>query len=92
MTLRDIIVGIDTIDRTLTIYMQDLSNPASEAILLEQDEDSSILRTYNGQEYHYLLEVFLAKEVIEDFVVIQGRKPSIEEALKRVYDYGVNDA
>ncbi|SFW82039.1 hypothetical protein SAMN05661012_05185 [Chitinophaga sancti] len=52
MTLRDIIAGIDTIDRDLTIYFQDLSNPASEAILLEQDEDGSILRTYNGQEYH----------------------------------------
>ncbi|WP_440135648.1 hypothetical protein [Chitinophaga sancti] len=91
MTLRDIIVGIDTIDMTLTIYMQDLSNPASEAILLEQDEDGSILRTYNGQEYHYLLEVFLAKEIKDDFVVTQGRKPSVEEALNWVYDYGVND-
>ncbi|SFW82035.1 hypothetical protein [Chitinophaga sancti] len=39
----------------------------------------------------YLLEVFLAKEIMDDFVVTQGRKPSVEEALNWVYDYGVND-
>lgn len=92
MTLRDIITEIDTIDSALTIYLLDLSNSDSEAILLEQDENGSIFRTFNRAQYHYLLEVFLAKEIMDDFQVTKGRKPSVEEAVQWVYEYGINDA
>ncbi|OMP75967.1 hypothetical protein [[Flexibacter] sp. ATCC 35208] len=91
MTLRDLIINISDIDGTLTIYMLDLFNPESDVVLIEQDQADNNLKIVNGQEYHYLLEVFLAKEIIEDFVVTQGREPSTEEALKWVYDYGIKD-
>lgn len=92
MSLKEIVAGINELDRELCIYLTDLSNPASNAVLLDPEEDDSILRVVDGMEYHYLLEISLALKVIKDFNVTMGRKPSLEEAVQWIYEYAMNDA
>lgn len=46
----------------------------------------------DGKTYHYLLEVFIAAEVLEDWSESLGYKPTLEESAKRLYDYAINDA
>lgn len=92
MKLIDVVMDINNINRELCIYLLDLSNPESEAVLLDPYEDDSILRVVNGQEYHYLLEISLALKVIKDFNITLGRKPAIEESIQWIYEYGINDA
>ncbi len=45
-----------------------------------------------GRKYYYLLEVFLAKEFVDDWVASLDYEPTKEEKAKRLYNYAINDA
>ena len=64
----------------------------SDIILEYPEDDDNGIKIENGNKYYYLLEVFLAKEFIIDWIDSLNYSPSQDEIAKRLYEYGINDA
>mgnify|MGYP003574867642 CR=1 FL=1 len=91
MNLTDFIKNIENIDNDAIIFLE-YEDDANSDIILLYAEDDSIVREKNGHKYFYLIEVFLAKEFVEDWIASLDYTPTIEETAKRLYEYGCNDA
>lgn len=92
MKLIDIIENIDQIGDEMTIFLEDISNYESEIFLVNGEGECGLIKEEQGKKYHYLLEVFIAKEFIEDWLPTLNHQPTSNEIAKRVYEYGINDA
>lgn len=90
MKLIDLIKDIDNIDQEAIIFQEEKENPNSD-IILSFAEDGGI-KEVGGRKYYYFIEVFLAKEFVDDWVASLDYEPTIEEKAKRLYDYAMNDA
>lgn len=89
MKLTDLIENIETKDQDAIIFQENLEDLKSD-IILSHAEDATIEE--NGKKYHYLIEVFLATEFIEDWISSLKHHPSNEEIAQRLYEYAINDA
>jgi hypothetical protein len=64
----------------------------SPAIVLAPTDDD-VVQVVEGVEYRYLLEVFLAKEVVEAYQEHHGTlRPTADEKLKAIIYYAEHDA
>jgi len=91
-TLLDLIDAIDDLDPGLTIYIEDIPELSihSKALARPPRDDGSI---YPEDGFVYLLEVDLAKEVVEVWKSWRsGRIPTSEQKAEAVLYYGLNDA
>jgi len=91
MKLTDLIKDIESIDQEAIIFQEDRGNPNSDIILSFVEEGDEGIKEEAGRKYYYLIEVFLAKEFVEDWETSLDYEPSIEEKAKRLYDYAIND-
>jgi hypothetical protein len=95
MTLAELLRGLEHVDNDLTIYASALPmwNPDSEAAALINPDDSAHPITVSGIQMEYLLEVFIAKEILEDWQDWRGGKVlSAEEMCEVVIYYATHDA
>ena len=92
MKLIDLVNSIGSIDEEAIIFQEDRENFESDIILSFLEEGDEAVKFENGKKYYYLLEVFLAKEFIEDWVASLDYAPTTEQIAKRLHDYAVNDA
>ncbi|MDN4028667.1 hypothetical protein [Chryseobacterium gambrini] len=92
MNLIDFVSKINDVDEDLIIFLKNMDDYKSEIILSYPEDDDNGIKEENGNKYHYLIEVFLAKEFIEDWVASLKSAPSYEDIAKRLYEYGINDA
>ena len=92
MKLTDLIKDIENIDQEAIIFQEDRENPNSDIILSFAEEGDEGIKNVEGRKYYYLIEVFLAKEFVEDWEASLDYKPTLEETAKRLYDYAINDA
>ncbi|SDD43761.1 hypothetical protein [Niabella drilacis] len=92
MKLTDLIKDIENIDEEAIIFQEDRENPNSDIILSFAEEGDEGVKEVEGRKYYYLIEVFLAKEFVEDWAASLGHEPTLEEKVKRLYDYAINDA
>lgn len=92
MNLIDLIRNIENIDDDAIIFQEDKENFNSDIILSHAEEGDGGFKEDKGKKYFYLIEVFLAKEFIEDWIENLEYKPTEEEIAKRVYEYAINDA
>lgn len=93
MTLIELIERLDSIDDELTIYAE--KNPDwsanSLAVVCPEPEEGGVPDEARGMSY--LLEVFLAKEVIEDMGEGRGgRGSTAQDKCEAVIYYAENDA
>lgn len=91
MKLVDITANLEQLDDSLTIFLRDLDDSDSEARLLS-GEELEVNQLIDGVSYHYLLEVFIAKEVLEGYFESSRAPMSEAEKAKRIYEYGIFDA
>ena len=92
MKLVDFVNTIDSIDDESIIFIENKENSESDIILSFAEEGDDGIKEENEKKYYYLLEVFLAKEFIEDWIASLSYNPSDNEIAKRLYDYAINDA
>ena len=92
MTLADIIEKLNDFDDNLTIYAE--RNPqwsgASNAVVCLENENGEVIDA--PPSLSYLLEVDIAKEVMEVWIDWHKRKPSTEEKCSAIIYYAENDA
>ena len=92
MKLVDLIEDIENVNEELIIFQEDMENFNSDIILAFGEEGDEGVKEENGKKYHYLIEVFLAKEFIEDWVASLDYSPNSNEMAKRLHEYAINDA
>ena len=91
MQLIDVIAHLDEYSDEQTIYSRPQPTPHSDAVVLAETEDGSTSPASAGG-LHYVLEVFIAKEVIEVWQEWRGRAPTPDEACRAVLHYAEHDA
>jgi len=92
MKLIDLFKNIESIDEEAIIFIENREHSDSDIILSFAKEGDAAIKEEGGRKYYYLIEVFLAKEFVEDWEGNLGFKPTLEETAKRLYDYATNDA
>ena len=92
MNLVEILENIETIDEELIIFQQDKNDCNSDVILANAEIDDDGLKNENGRTYHYLLEVLLAKEFIEEWTQNLSYVSTPNDIAVRLHYYVRNDA
>lgn len=92
MKLVYIIENIETINEDLIIFQEDENDSSSDVILANVEIYDNGLKNENGKIYHYLLEVFLAKEFIADWIQSLPYVPTPNDIAIRLHYYARNDA
>ncbi|MCG8710938.1 hypothetical protein JHU04_004255 [Brenneria sp. 4F2] len=92
MTLNDIINQIDSFDDGDTIYAVQPWKPDSEAVVATECNDGRLADDVVNVNAAYFLEIFLAKEFLEDRLSNSVQKVSGNEQCLRLIQYVENDA
>ncbi len=92
MKLIDVVENIENLEEELIVFQENRDDYNSDVILSNGEEGDEGVKVENGKKYYYLMEIFLAKEFIEDWVPSLNYSPSPDEITKRLYDYAINDA
>ena len=92
MKLIELIEKIEKFDEELIIFQENRADYNSDIILSNAEEGDQGVKVQNGKKYYYLIEVFLAKEFIEDWIQNLSYSPDPEEIAKILYYYAKNDA
>ena len=95
MTLAELIQQLRSLNDELTIYAEASPQwqPASKAVARLNLDNTTQPINVDGVQLEYLLEVFLAKEVIEGWSEWHGgQTPSVEQMCEAVIYYATYDA
>ena len=92
MNLIELIEVIGDVDEELIIFQENKDDFNSDIILSYGENNDGGRKEENGKKYYYLIEVFLAKEFIEDWTSGLGYNPNQIEIAKRLFEYAINDA
>ncbi len=92
MNLEKFIRDINEVDESLIIFQKDKLSLDSEIALLDGEGGENGVIIKDGAKYLYLLEVFIAKEFIEDWKNSLKFKPTDSEIAQRLFEYAINDA
>jgi hypothetical protein len=92
MTLTDLISQMQIIDENLIIFIDSMNDFNSTIILAYDEEGDNGVKYVDGKQYKYLMEVFLAKEFVEDWKASLAHQPTDSEIAKRLFEYAINDA
>jgi hypothetical protein len=90
MKLIEAVQQLATLDGDSTIYARQPWTPSSEARLaVEGSEEEKKTKT---EGLRYFLEVFIAREFLEDWRSTKKAPPSEEQSCARLIEYATNDA
>jgi hypothetical protein len=92
MKLLEIIEGLNSFDRKETIYASLPWTMNSDAIVTMEPESGGLPPEAEKLGMKYFLEVFIAKDFLDDWKASLGAKPTIEQECSRVIQYAINDA
>ena len=89
--LGDIVSQLDDLDHGLTIYAAKPWAETSGAAVAEEDSHDARAAVESGMVY--MLEVSIAKEVVETWIAWRsGRQPTLPEKCEAIIYYATNDA
>jgi hypothetical protein len=91
MTLEYLVANIDEFDEELIIFQKDELSIDSVVFLFEKDNDD-VVRVKDGVKHLYFLELFIAKEFIEDWTNSLDFKANTKEIALRLLHYAIYDA
>jgi hypothetical protein len=92
MNLESLLKTINEVDDNLIIFQKGKVRLDSEIALFDGEGVEEGILLKDGIQYHYLIEVFLAKEFIEDLASSFDTPPLGKEMAERLFEYAVNDA
>ncbi|MBX7061115.1 MAG: hypothetical protein K1X52_05600 [Pyrinomonadaceae bacterium] len=92
MKLVDAVREIETLDEDLIIFIKDMADQDSNILLSAGNENGRGAVLFQGVKYHYLIEVFLAREFVQALIEDANRELDYSTIAQRLFDYAVNDA
>jgi hypothetical protein len=92
MKLIELIRNLDALDEQSTIYTSWPWLDASEAISAHQPDAGGIPAEAERLNLQYFLEVFVARDFIEDWAKNCVTAPTLEQKCARLIEYATNDS
>jgi hypothetical protein len=90
MTLLEAVQSLDSLDGNGTIYAAEPWTARSEAIVTEEPEAGGVPVAVQERGMKYFLEVFIAREVLEDWV--PDTASTLADKCARLIQYATTDA
>jgi hypothetical protein len=90
MSLIEIVQQLAKLDGDCTIYARHPWTPLMEARLAV--EGSAEETKAKAEGFAYFIEVFIAREFLDDWRATQKRTPNDEQSCARLIEYATNDA
>ncbi len=90
MNLLEAVQKMPKADDDLTIYARQPWSPRAEAVLAIEGSEEEVEAKARG--FEYFLEVFIAREFLDDWRPTQRKAPTDLECCERLIGYAVNDA
>jgi hypothetical protein len=92
MTLLEVTEKLGEADREHTIYAARPWSPDSAALVAAEPERGGVPADAAQHGMSYLLEVFIARDFLDDWQASLAKKPSTQERCRRMIEYAINDA
>lgn len=92
MTLNDSINQLDSFDSDDALYVKKPWKPDSEVVVATEPDDGGVPDQAAKIDAEYFIEIFLAKEFLEDWLSNLDQKPSAQDRCLRLIQYAENDA
>lgn len=92
MTLLDAVKNLDNLDPENTIYAAEPWMETSISIVLREPEDGGLPKDAEEQGLKYFLEVFIARDFLEDWISGLDKEPNLVEKCARLIQYAIKDA
>lgn len=92
VNLLEAVKSLDSHDHESTIYATAPWNAESRVVIVEPPEAGGLPNEAESICAEYFLEVFIAKEFLEDWRLSLNGRPTAEQECARVIQYAINDA
>jgi hypothetical protein len=92
MNLAEVFDRLHEFDHEGTIYAREPWCPTSEAIVATEPASGGLPESARRRALAYFLEVFVAREFLDDWVSSSSTPPTPEEQVQRLIHYAVYDA
>jgi hypothetical protein len=90
MKLLDVVQQVGALDDELTIYARHPWRPTSDVQLaIEGSKEEAAAKDVG---LSYFVEVFIARDFLEDWRAGMERTPTVEQSCERLIEYAMNDA
>jgi len=90
MTLIEAIRDLGKHDAEATIYAAEPWTEESQAVVAFEPEEGGL--PVEAENLSYFLEVFIARDFLEDWEATLGASPTLQELCARLIQYAINDA
>jgi hypothetical protein len=90
-TLIELVANLASYDPELTVYAVRPWTCDSEAVVAREPEQGGLPHQARSCGAEYFIEVFVAKEFLEGWIVSAERRASAQERCERLIHYAVND-
>ena len=91
MKLIDAISNLNSLDEEETIYAPKPWRLDSDVMLMRGRDDGKLPKEAADIGYSYFLEVFIARDFVQDWVEDLDKEPTATEKALRVIEYAVYD-
>ena len=92
MTLRNVIESLDSLNENSTIYAANPWTESSEVMVAQEPEAGGVPGEAAQLGLKYFLEVFIARDFVNDWIASLETPPSLDETCKRLIRYATHDA
>lgn len=92
MTIREAVENLDSLDENSTIYAAKPWTLNSEAIVAPEPDTGGLPVEATQLGLVYFLEVFIARDFVNDWIASLPQQPSLDETCIRVIHYATHDA
>jgi hypothetical protein len=92
MTLADVLGSLDSFDAEDTIYAAEPWGKESKAIVTRELDTGGVPEEAQAQGMKYFLEIFIARELLEDWKPTLAKEPTRDIICERLIHYAIYDA
>jgi hypothetical protein len=92
MNLMNIVAGLDSFDQELTIYAAKPWTCDSSALVEREPDSGGIPPEGRAAGLHYFIEMFVAKEFLNDWMASERREIPLRERCERLIHCAIYDA
>jgi len=92
MTLADVLGSFESFEAEDTIYAAEPWSKGSKAVVAHEPKTGGVPQEVQAQGMKYFLEVFVARDFLEDWKRTLDKEPTRDEVCARLIHYAIHDA
>jgi hypothetical protein len=87
-----VLVSLDSFDAEHTIYAAEPWSKESKTVVAHEPETGGVPEEAQAQGMKYFLEVFVARDFLEDWKTTLNKEPTRDEVCARLIHFAIHDA